>query len=358
MPGLRRSDDQIRGLPLLPGLRLGALRMTWQELDRRERGTRFVAITPRTVLNSSSATHMAFWSINPYIGCEFGCAYCYARDTHRWTLQRALDAAGSSEAAREAAALPAAEAFERRILVKQHAAERLIASLRPDRLAGAALVIGTATDPYQPAERIFGVTRSLLEALLNYRGLRLGIITKSTLIARDTALLAALSGRHHVTIHLSLAAIDAPLLRRIEPRTPVPLARLRTMRKLSEAGVRVGLLIAPILPGITDGEDQLRALIAAAIAHGASWVAGSPLRMGPATRATLMPWLAHHRPDLSARYAAHYGARQHVSRAYQDALGRRLDALQRALGIEPRDGMRHERDLARARRAAQLSLEL
>jgi DNA repair photolyase len=324
---------------------------SWTELDRRDRGTRFIAIEPKSIVNLSSATNMIFASVNPYIGCEFGCAYCYARDTHRWTVERA--AAGRADGvAREALDLAPSEAFERRILVKQNAAAILTRTLDPGRLRGDPLVIGTATDPYQPAERVYRITRSLLEILLRYRNLHLGIITKSPLITRDTDLLAELSRHHRLTVSLSLGSIDAGLLRRLEPRTPAPHARLRAMQKLTHAGVRVGLLIAPILPGITDGRRALRTLIAAAKDAGAAWVAGSPLRMGPATRATLLPWLVRERPDLAARYQRHYGSRHWVSRSYGDALHRRIVALQEEVGIQPDEGLREKRNFSRPKRGA------
>jgi DNA repair photolyase len=324
---------------------------SWTELDRRGRGTRFIAIQPKSIVNLSSATNMIFASVNPYIGCEFGCAYCYARDTHRWTVERATTG-GEDGVAREASDLAPSEAFERRILVKQNAAAILARTLDPARLHGDPLVIGTATDPYQPAERTYRITRALLEILLRYRNLHLGIITKSPLITRDTDLLKELSRRHRLTVSLSLASIDAVLLRRLEPRTPAPHARLRAMQKLVRAGVRVGLLIAPILPGITDGRRALRALIAAAKDSGAAWVAGSPLRMGPATRATLLPWLSRERPDLAARYLRHFGTRHWVSRSYGDALQRRVADLQEEVGIQPDEGMREKRNFSRLKRGA------
>jgi DNA repair photolyase len=353
VPGVRYASHSRFGLPQLPGLRLGPLRMTgpWAELGRRDRGTRFIAIEPKSVINTSAATQMIFASINPYIGCEFGCAYCYARDTHRWTVERAASGTDPTSAVHEAGTIPPTEAFERRILVKQNAAAILARTLNPARLRGDPLVIGTATDPYQPAERTYRITRSLLEVLLNYRNLHLGIITKSPLIARDIDLLSRLSQQHKLTVSLSLGSIDAGLLRRLEPRTPAPHARLRAMQKLSQAGVRVGLLIAPILPHITDGTPALRELITAAKAAGAAWVAGSPLRMGPATRATLLPWLARERPALAERYQRHYGQRYWVSRAYSEALHHRLASLQAELGIVPDAGMAEKRNFSRGKRA-------
>lgn len=324
--------------------------MRWSELERKDRGTRFIGIEAKSIINASTATNMIFASVNPYIGCEFGCAYCYARDTHRWTVERAASGNDPTSAAAEALAMPRTEAFERRILVKQNAAALLARTLNPARLRGDPLVIGTATDPYQPAERVFRITRSLLEVLLDYRNLHLGIITKSPLIARDTELLAQLSARHRLTVSLSLGSTDATLLRRLEPRTPAPHARLRAMKKLTDAGVRVGLLIAPILPGITDGRAALRALVAAAKDAGAAWVAGSSLRMGPATRSTLLPWLVRERPELAAKYQRHYGDRSWVSKAYDEALQERIKSLQLEVGIVPETGRREKENFSRLKR--------
>ncbi|MES2304742.1 MAG: radical SAM protein [Gemmatimonadota bacterium] len=303
----------------------------WVELEqadqRGNRTTRFLSVPPKGILNAPAATGMIFWSINPYIGCEFGCTYCYARETHRWTVERAANRPGAPATAREAASLPAAKAFEQRILIKQGAAAVLAKTLTPERVGSLPIVIGTATDPYQPAERRFKLTRSLLELLRQHQGLHIGIITKSALIARDAALLAQLSERHRISVHISLASLDAPLLRQLEPRTPIPAARLRAMRILADAGVPVGLLLAPILPGLTDDREALHALLLAAKHAGASWAAGDPLRMGRATRHTLMPWLERERPALAVRYRQHYELRNGVRRDYADALKARLASI-------------------------------
>ncbi len=339
------SAPHTRALPLLPDhAPPPPSTPRWSELDRRLRGTRFIGIQARSVLNSATATHMTFWSVNPYIGCEFGCRYCYARDTHRWSVERAVAKDATTPAVVELRALAPSDAFERRILVKENAADVLARTLDPARLDGASLVIGTATDPYQPAERRFRITRSLLETLLHYRNLSLGIITKSPLIARDIDLLVALAGRHRVTVNLSLAAIDATLLRRLEPRSPTPRTRLRTMARLTAAGIHAGLLIAPVLPQLNDSRDALYTLVRAARDCGAEWVAAAPLRLGAATRRTLLPWLAREHPGLAQRYHVHYGARQGVSTAYDAALQRRLARIQRDVGITPRPGMRREHD--------------
>ncbi|MBL8977533.1 MAG: radical SAM protein, partial [Gemmatimonadetes bacterium] len=256
--------------------------------ERAARGATFHEVPVKAILNSPATTGMGFWSLNPYVGCEFGCTYCYARETHKWVMEKAVgrlggkavrsqgeDAAGTESPGTATASVPEAptaqppnrltawEAFEKQILVKTAAAHVLTRTLFPARLAGASLVIGTATDPYQPAERRFRLTRQVLEALLGWRGLSLGIITKSPLILRDRDLLVQLAERHELSINISLASTDATLLRRLEARSPAPHARLRALKGLTDAGLHAGLLIAPILPGISDSREQLARLFQA-----------------------------------------------------------------------------------------------
>ena len=293
-------------------------------LDERERGTRFLALPVRRVLNSPATTHMPFWSLNPYVGCEFGCSYCYARRTHEWTMER-------TEGRKDAFS-----SFEHDILVKQGAPEVLLRTLDPSRIGGTTVLIGTATDPYQPAERRFLLTRRLLEALLQHRGLSLGLITKSPLVTRDLDLLTQLAQRHKLCINLSVASTDAALLRRLEARSPAPHARLRALERLTRAGIEAGLMIAPILPGITDGWASLAALMEAAKAAGARFVHGAPLRLGPAARAGFLPVLKREFPELVARYERRYGPGGHAGKDYERALQRRLRSLRAAFGFAER----------------------
>jgi DNA repair photolyase len=297
-------------------------------LDERERGTRFLSLEARSVLNSPASTGMGFWSVNPYVGCEFGCTYCYARDTHKYAVERA--GGGAADADTD---LPSWLAFEKRILVKAGVAERLARTLDPSKLGHDSLVIGTATDPYQPAERRYRLTRSILEVLTAYRGLRVGIISKSPLVTRDIDVLQRLSERNEVTVNVSLATLDTRLARRLELRSPIPSARIRALARLSAAGIHAGLLIAPIVPGITDDREGLNRLMAAAKEAGARYVIGSALRLGPAARHRFLPHLAGEFPALAERYRQHYADREGVSREYQAALTRRLDELQREHGF-------------------------
>lgn len=323
----------------------------WQELARHARGASYVRIESRRVLNGPESTGMGFWSINPYIGCEFGCTYCYARDTHRWAVERTqrrrdAEAQGRGGAEPNGPALhsglrpsdpaslrqPTWLAFERTILVKSDAAAIFSRDFLPARVIGDTIIIGTATDPYQPAEKMFGITRGILERLLGYRGLTLGIITKSPLVARDAELLGRLSTLHALKVSISLATLDRRLVRRLEARSPAPAARLRALKALADAGVEAGLMVAPIVPGITDGRAALRALLAAGKEAGARYAYGSALRLGPAARNRFLPHLAREFPGLHERYARRYSRSDKPGKDYEAALADRFRMLKDELG--------------------------
>jgi len=357
IPTAQSPNRPIAGLPVL---------------DQRQRGTSFHEVPVKAILNSPATTGMGFWSLNPYVGCEFGCTYCYARETHRWVVEKAGGryggkAVGEPEHEATAVSLAATDssttlpsyrptvlppwlAFEKQILVKTTAASVLKRTLFPKKLAGCTLMIGTATDPYQPAERRFRLTRGVLEALMGWRGLKLGIITKSPLILRDRDLLVRLAERHDLTVNISLASADAALLRRIEARSPAPHARLRALERLAKAGLHAGLLIAPILPGLTDSRESLALLMSQAKAAGACFAAGFPLRLGPATRERLLPHLAEEFPELAERYARHYAGRSNASREYVEALIARIRALQREFGFEAQKAPHRRRGTAHGRK--------
>jgi DNA repair photolyase len=301
-------------------------------LDQRARGTRFIELSVKSVLNTPASTHMGFWSINPYVGCEFGCMYCYARDTHRWAVERA-ERRDDGTVVNRLTSLPPEEAFEKEILVKSEVADVLARTLNPARLAGQSLVIGTATDPYQPAERRFRLTRRILEVLTSYHGLSIEIITKSPLVTRDLEVLQRLSRHNEVNVNISLATADARLARRLELRSPVPAARLRALRRLTAGGIYAGLIVAPIIPGITDDWAGLARLLEAAREAGARYVIGSALRLGPAARHRFLPFLQREFPQLYERYRRHYAKSDLSSRGYQEALTRRLNALRQAFGF-------------------------
>jgi DNA repair photolyase len=242
----------------------------------------------------------------------------------------------------EARSPTAWDQFEHEILVKNTAPDVLLRTLDPEKLKDSELVIGTATDPYQPAEKEFRLTRRVLEALLRFQGLSIGLITKSPLVTRDIDVLARLKDRHELSVNISIASMDAELLRRLEARSPAPHARIRALTRLREAGIYAGMLIAPILPGITDGWAHLAALFEAAQEARASYVHGAPLRLGPAARTGFLPVLEREFPELVERYRARYGSRVHAGKDYERALQQRLKSLREAFSVE-RHGWRGDR---------------
>jgi DNA repair photolyase len=341
-------------------MRMGEVRMRESALpilDERLRGTKFVGLTSRSLLNSPQQTGMDFWSVNPYVGCEFGCTYCYARYAHRYVVERARDRGMlSAEEFQDFRGALGWEAFERRIFVKEHVLAALDADLRryfrsagsTDR-AGAPIVIGTATDPYQPAERRFRVTRAILERLARYEGLSIGIITKSPLITRDLDVLQRLTARSDLEVYVSLITVDAELIRKVEARSPSPAVRLRALRRLTAAGINAGLIVAPVLPGITDDRPHLEAVFKAAHDAAARFVHAGPLRLYAGVKDRFLPVLEAEFPHLVERYARAYAHYSNAPRAYANALRRRIQRLQAQFGLPVNQGLQ---DRYRRRRPA------
>lgn len=312
----------------------------WRVVDERRRGTRFVTLPIRSIINSPEQTGMGFWSLNPYVGCEFGCTYCYARYTHQYVVERAHEAGRISEREfLDYRGVEGWEAFETRVFVKQGAERVLARTLDPAKVGERTIVIGTATDPYQPAERRFRLTRSVLGRLAQFEGLSIGIITKSPLVTRDIDMLRRVHERHRLTIHVSLITTDVRLLRLFEPRSPLPHARLRGLARLTSSGLDAGLIVAPVLPGITDDTVHLDALMAGARAAGARFVHPGPLRLYPPIRPRFLPIVDRHFPHLSERYRAAYQGRGAAPKHYSKALIRRFHRLERKYGFPLNDGM-------------------
>ncbi|MCC6431857.1 MAG: radical SAM protein [Gemmatimonadaceae bacterium] len=288
----------------------------------------------RGVFNPPAATGMGFWSINPYVGCAFGCAYCYARDTHRWALERAGDVGIEI-----AASMPPWLAFERRVLVKENAAARVREALRTSRSprAGESVVIGSATDPYQPAERRFRVTRSVLEALEDARGLRIVIITKSPLVTRDIDVLTRLATRHTIGVHITITTIDRDLARRLEPRAPTPEARLRAVRRLADAGIAVSVNCMPVMPGITDDPRALTQLVARVAESGATKLAACALRLRPASRRRYLPFVRETFPELASSYEHTYRQSAYAGERYREGLAAFIAKLCERYGLTTRE---------------------
>ncbi len=298
-----------------------------------QKDIRYFATKPGSVINGPGATGMAFWSINPYVGCAFGCAYCYARYAHRYAAERLAASTGGLGApdADAEQALPPWLAFERRILVKQEAGALVRRALqRPRTLAGMqedGVVIGTATDPYQPAERRFRVTRGVLEALAEREKLRVTIITKSPLVTRDLDVLTRIAARSRLSVHVSLITVDRELARRLEPRAPTPEARLRGIARLRAHGIEVGVNVMPVLPGITDSPESVDALVRAVKAAGGSYLGACALRLRRTARDRYLPFIDAEFPELASRYRTAYARGHQVSARYRDGLRERFEQV-------------------------------
>jgi DNA repair photolyase len=305
-----------------------------------QKDIRYYGTVARSVLNGPETTGMGFWSVNPYVGCAFGCAYCYARYTHRWVLDRAATTNPDHEDMQTARDdLSPWLAFERRIFVKQNAADVLRNVLRHGSekhkalLTGDTIVIGTATDPFQPAERRFRVTRAVLEVFAEHPGLSISIITKSPLITRDIDLLKRIKRHSSLSIHLSLISTDRELARKLEPRAPTPEARLRALARLRENDIETGINVMPVLPAITDHPDALEHLVKSVAERGASYVNACALRLRSSARARYLPFIEQEFPQLAKRYWATYAFDHKVSAAYSEGLRTTMRALCEKHGV-------------------------
>ena len=287
-------------LPLFPEATLGCAPPAAGALGRHG-DVEYLDMPVREILNRNRGSRLPWhWTINPYRGCEFACTYCYARYTHDYL---GLD--------------PRRE-FESKIFVKSGGREALARRLRRASLRGESIAIGTVTDPYQPAERHHGVTRSLLEALRGATGLDLSISTRSPLILRDLPLLAELDRRHTVTVNVTVTTADPELARRIEPQAPDPRARLRAIARLAGEGIATRLFCMPILPRITDGTAVLAPLLEAARKAGAFDVVGAALFLRTAARLRFWPWLHSEFPELVPVYRRLYARRSHLRKRQRE----------------------------------------
>jgi DNA repair photolyase len=230
-------------------------------------------------------------------------------------------------------------AFERRIFVKRNAPELLARTLRNGGekylplIHGASILIGSATDPYQPAERTFRVTRRILEVLAEHPGLSVRIITKSPLISRDVDVLRRIMRISTLRVNISLITLDRELARRIEPRAPTPDSRLRALRRLREGGIDVGINCMPILPGITDDPAGLDALVRHAADAGATYVAACALRLDRTARLRYLPFIEQEFPELASRYRNSYAHGRYVGERYRDGLAGFMNSLYEKYGL-------------------------
>jgi DNA repair photolyase len=279
----------------------------------------YFTLPVKSLLNRCTSPRMPFtWTINPYRGCEFACKYCYARYTHEFMEMRN----GAD--------------FEHKIYVKQQAAWLLRQDLKKVK-RGEDIAIGTATDPYQPAERLYGVTRAILEELALHAGLDIGIVTKSTLILRDTALLRKVAERNQLYVNLTITTLDVRLARILEPRAPRPDLRLEAVRKLNEAGVPAGVICAPVVPGITDDPKALEALVCATRQAGGRYIFANPLFLKPCSATIFLPFLEKEFPRLVESYRKRYASHAFLPASYRKRISSSMAALRRKHGFPNRE---------------------
>jgi DNA repair photolyase len=279
----------------------------------------YFTLPVKSLLNRCISARMPFtWTINPYRGCEFACKYCYARYTHEFMEMRdGVD-------------------FERKIYIKQQAAWLLRQDLKKVK-RGEEIAIGTATDPYQPAERRYGITRAILEELALHAGLEISMVTKSNLILRDTDLLRKIAETNQLYVNLTITTLDVRLARILEPRAPRPDLRLEAMRKLNEAGVPAGVICAPVVPGITDDPKALDALVRVTKEAGGRYIFANPLFLKPCSASIFLPFLEKEFPHLVESYRKRYASRAFLPASYRKRISSLMAALRRKHGFSSRE---------------------
>ncbi len=286
--------------------------------------------TSRTVIARNASPDVPFdRSINPYRGCEHGCIYCFARPTHAWLgLSPGLD-------------------FETKLFAKFDAARLLEAELAKPSYTPDVIALGTNTDPYQPVERRFGITRSILEVLARARH-PVTIVTKAQLVTRDLDILAPMAREGLVKVFVSVTTLEPALARKLEPRASRPALRLETIRRLAQAGVPTGVLAAPMIPALNDGE--MDAILEAASEAGAEAAGYILLRLPLEIKDLFIEWLEAHFPDRKAHvlsllrdmrggglYQSAWGKRMRGGGVYADLLARRFELACKRLHLNERD---------------------
>jgi DNA repair photolyase len=263
----------------------------------------FLHVTAKRILNSvpSASRAPANWTINVYRGCSHACSFCFARPTHEYL------------------GLNIGEDFDRKIVVKINAVEKLRAELSHPSWLGEPVAMGTNTDPYQRAEAKYRLTRGVLEALTEHAN-PFSILTKSPLVTRDLDVLTTAAATSDVSVNFSIATLDERVWRATEPGSPHPQRRIDAMAKLSAAGIRTGALMAPILPALSDRPDQLRAVVAAIGGAGGRLLGLGPLHLRPGVREHFLGWLKSADPDLHADYARRYATSDYAPARYLDEL--------------------------------------
>ncbi len=278
----------------------------------------FEEIQCKTALNRVNVpamTHLR-WSLNPYRGCQHACVYCFARGNHEYL---------GYNTGRD---------FDQRIVVKVNLVEVLRRELRRPSWQREPVTIGTACDPYQQAELKYGLTRGALQAFRDHAS-PCSLITKSPNVVRDLELLRDLSGVAECTVLFSVATLREDVWRHIEPETAKPRHRLEALARLAGAGVRCGVMLAPIIPGLTDDAENLEAVVSAAREHGAAFVGDNVLYLKPGTKEWFMPFLRETFPHLLPQYERFYrGA--YAPKSYSEEVGAAVEQLRERWGMTPR----------------------
>jgi DNA repair photolyase len=310
--------------------------------------TQFFRDRSRTIISSNDSPDIAFEaSLNPYRGCEHGCIYCFARPTHEYLgFSSGLD-------------------FETKIMVKEDAPKLLREELSSPGWVPKVIGLSGVTDPYQPVERRLKLTRGCLEVLAEFRN-PVTVVTKNNLVTRDLDLLAELAGCHAVVVYISVTTLDTELRKILEPRTSPPAARLAAITALARAGVPTGVLVAPVIPGLTDHE--MPAIITAAAAAGATFAAHSMLRLPYAVGTLFEEWLARHLPEKKDKVLSRlralrrgklnnseFGLRMSGEGIFADQISRLFDVACRKAGWS---GQEPELSTAYFRRPGGAQLEL
>jgi DNA repair photolyase len=306
-------------------------------LAESKRGAEYFLLPARSILNRCDSDRVPFtWTVNPYRGCEFGCKYCYARYTHEY-----MELDGGE--------------FERKIFVKQDAGEMASRELRWNAVRGEHIAIGTATDPYQPAEREFGATRAILTEMAELEGLSISITTKSDQVLRDLEILKRINERSKLSVNLSVTTLRRGLARLLEPRAPRPDLRIGAVHTLRQAGIAAGILVMPVLPGLTDRIADLENLARAARDADACWFAANVLFLMPASRKQFFPFLAEKFPRLARRYEEWYRRSGYAPEPYRVEIAERFAHLRRKYSLETRPDPPEPKSM---RREEQLTLAL
>jgi DNA repair photolyase len=310
-PWLLQTADEDGPQPLVGIAKLAAT----GESIRKGHLVEYFTLPSRALLNRCTSERVPFtWTINPYRGCEFACKYCYARYTHEFMEMR-----DGME-------------FERKIYVKQQTAWLLRQELKKVK-HGEEIAIGTATDPYQPAEKRFEVTRGILEELAHHHGLEIGIVSKSDLIARDIDVLRRVAENNSLYVNLTITTLDTKLARILEPRAPRPDLRMKTVGELNQAGIKAGVICAPVLPGITDSPASLDALVRATREVGGRYIYANPLFLKPCSAKVFLPFLEQEFPHLVVEYRKRFEDRAFLGKAYAKRISELMQRLRQKHGI-------------------------